>query len=289
MDNNFFEKHKKKFLIAIILFLGLCIFAVVYNSPSQKIKRVSKSIDQIIDSYTEETAENEMRYDIRNYLYDNPLRMGSKYYEEYMQGTVQRLIDKKECVKFCEFLIGLSGGYNSQDLYNYVFDAIGQMEVIDRIEWMACYKKLIDSNRLLKIDEFYSLENISKEEIEEYVKDNKEKISTEKYYGGYYSNKKSTKEKGNHGLTTKTDSYYGDFKTYKETGERLDNFYEIHKVDEYKIYFRDHYIEYLEEFNLDKFEYAPPLLVYTTESNKLNVYLVPNDEDGIAKRVLIFD
>lgn len=76
MNDNFFEKHKKYILISTIVFVALCVFMVIYNSPTQKVKRVSQSIDTMISSYTEENAKGNLRGDIRGYLKDNPLPIG---------------------------------------------------------------------------------------------------------------------------------------------------------------------------------------------------------------------
>lgn len=287
MNDNFFEKHKKYILISTIVFVALCVFMVIYNSPTQKVKRVSQSIDTMISSYTEENAKGNLRGDIRGYLKDNPLPIGPKQYEEYMCNTIQNLINNKEKIKLCELLIGLINRYENQNVYDYLFNSMGEVDLVDRIEWIKLYNDLSSQDTFGKSSVFYSIENITREEVIEYVEHNEEKISIKNTSGGYYSNKKATTEKENYGLSTSRKNYYGDFATTKSNGERLDHLYEIHEVDSFKVYFRDNLLD--EDVVIENAKYASPLLISTTKENELLVFYISGNSTYESCLLMRFD
>lgn len=287
MNDNFYKKHKKQIFIVLILFFAFCVFIVIYSSPAQKVKRVSKSIDTMISSYTEENAKENLRNDIRGYLKDNPMPIGVKQYEEYICNTIQNLINNKEKIKLCEFLIGLISRYENPNVYDYLFNSMGEVDLVERIEWIKLYNDLSSQDILGRSSVFYSIENITRKEIIEYVEHNEEKISTQNIYGGYYSNKKATTEKENYGLAISQKNYYGDFATAKSTGERLDHLYEIHEVDSFNVYFRDNLLG--KDVVIENAKYAPPLLISTTKGNELLVFYIPENPTYESCLIMKFD
>ena len=290
MKENFFKKKNLIIIAGVIVFVAFCAGIVFYNSNEQKMNRIENGITQIVEKYTDDNCANALHFDVWDF-FNNKIdgRLDSNENEELstiLCTIAQTLINEKEKIKFCEFVMGLeSAGYFNQNVYDYIFNAILDLELLERIEWMNYFDE-----DMYRYDEekIYSINNITRAEIEDYLSKNIEKISTSNIYGGYYSKEKEGKSSGNAGLSVENRRTFGDFMVLTEKGEFLDEYYAIHEFSDFDLYFRGYNITDLTQ-NLEDLKimrYAPPFLVWGTESTKLKVYYLSETDSSHYSRLI---